>query len=87
MHERAQDAAAVEAVQMRAGLAEATAPAGRAAEREREADERVEVGAADDDVAAVVGRPLGEGSSRTAASTSVSAEPGRPEANVPRPAS
>ena len=54
MHERPQDAAAVEAVEVRAGFAQAPAAAACFAEHELAADEGVEIGAAHDDVAAVV---------------------------------
>ena len=54
VHERSQDAAAVEAVEVCARLAQAAAAAARLAERELAPDEGVEVGAPHDDVAAVV---------------------------------
>jgi hypothetical protein len=54
VHERSQDAAAVEAVEVGARFAQAAAAAARFAERELAADEGVEVGASHDDVAAVV---------------------------------
>jgi hypothetical protein len=54
VHERTQDAAVVETLEVRTGLAEPPALADDVAEAEAPADERVEVGAADDDVAAMV---------------------------------
>src|SRR5262249_2072356 len=54
VHERSQDAAAVQAVQVGAWLAQSGAAAARFAERELLADQRIEVGSPDDDVAAVV---------------------------------
>jgi endoglycosylceramidase len=53
----AQDAAVVEALQVRARLAQATAAAARLAERELASDQRVEIDPAHDDVAAVVDVP------------------------------
>jgi hypothetical protein len=54
VHERSQDTAAVEAVEVGARFAQAAAAAARVAEHELAAHERVEVGSSYDDVAAVV---------------------------------
>src|SRR3954463_8070693 len=57
----AQDAAAVEAGEVGARLAQPAAAAARFAKRELAADERVEIGASHDDVAAGVGGRGGGG--------------------------
>jgi len=54
VHEWSQDSAAVQAIEVSARFAQAAAAAARLAEDELVADERVEIGPAHDDVAAVV---------------------------------